>query len=42
MGLYRPPMKVTGGMSDAFVYFSCRIEVYYPRFSGEGMCLVLK
>jgi len=40
--LYKPLMKVTGGISDVFVYVSCRLEAHYPRFLGRVMCLVLK
>jgi len=34
--LYKPPMKATGGISDIFVHFSCRLQPYYPRFFGWG------
>ena len=32
---YRPPRKSTGGISDVFVYFSCRSELYYLPVVGR-------
>jgi len=38
IGVYRPPLKETGGISDVFVNFSCRLEPYYSHFFG-GTCV---
>ena len=40
--LYWPPIKPTGGISDVFLYLSCRLEPYCLRFLGRVMYLVLK
>jgi len=33
---YRPAIKVTGGISDVFVYFFVQFETVLPAFFGAG------
>jgi len=39
---YRPPIKSTGGISDVFVYFSCRSELYYPPVLGRVIIKIFR